>query len=147
VTRKTAIWPAKEANLCVCHCSCLALQFVLITNSGAKYVYSYSKLRSSRETKYYRVVFYCRQHEQIHLLALLKDQTTGKHVSTKIRSSSGIYNIFFVMKWPEDDRILVETCRPVVPINICVDGVKNVTLLYYIQTAECLSSNYTRRNP
>jgi hypothetical protein len=27
------------------------------------------------------------------------------------------------MKWPEDNRILVETCRPAVSINICVDSV------------------------
>jgi hypothetical protein len=36
------------------------VSFIPITNSGAKY--SYSKLRTSRETKYYRVVFYCRLH-------------------------------------------------------------------------------------
>ena len=32
------------------------------------------------------------------------------------------------MKWPEDGRILVETFRPVVPMNICVDC---VTMLLY----------------
>lgn len=33
------------------------------------------------------------------------------------------------MKYPEDDQILVETFRPIVPINICVHG---VTMFLYV---------------